>query len=172
MNDELKQLLGDVSWLSPRETAARADSGGVIDTVETCVRECASELNDLQATVRDTREAADETLAEMARLIYCLQVAIAEMHEDLQAADLQQEHRRLKLICEQMRDRLGEAEGIFEDLTRQPFRDEVVETADVDGWRRNDSFDTEVVAETVTPVIRIRDRLYRRARIVAGGPPL
>jgi hypothetical protein len=108
----------------------------------------------------------------MAQLTHSLQIAVADTRPALMEADLEQVHRRLQLICDQMRDVLAAGECLFEDLTGLPFDDEVIEKADVDGWRRNEAFESEVVAETVTPAIEIRRKLYRRARIVAGGPPL
>jgi len=171
-NADLRELLGDLSWLSPRESPAGEEGPGIAEAIEACIRDYASALSDATARAEAVEQRADEALADLANLAWGLELTVREIEQDLANAGLTGAHRRLRLVCDQMRDALAAREVEFEELTGLPFDDEVIERADVDGWRRNESFDSEVVAETVTPVIRIRKRLYRRARIVAGGPPL
>ncbi|MFO8078683.1 MAG: hypothetical protein R6V07_00130 [Armatimonadota bacterium] len=171
-NEKLSELAGDVSWLAPRSTCEATGEEGVLEAIEACVRDYATSLNEARAKAESRREETDACLAALADLIHSLDVTLAETEQDLSAMGLGQVHRRVRLVTDQMRDLLAVSDVIFEDLTGLPFEDDVIERSDVDGWRRSEDFETEIVAETVKPAIEVRGKLYRRARIVAGGPPL
>lgn len=120
--------------------------------------------NDVDAERRAAKRAysAGLTVAvELANHIFRLSAALEARQDNVL--------RQLDIVRQQMLEQLKLGQIAIADPRGLPA-DEVVSSVDVAGWRHGPEFTTQVVAETIEPIIFHRKELIRRGRVIMGGP--
>ena len=159
-------------WASVREREVPRD-----DEMVSPVAEVASVLQRLHEqrlasndeTLR-VREEGLRALAGQAVLTIQLEQALETYGDRLVEAGMKQVQRHLRVIKDQMLDALAAAGLEVGVPLGQPF-DAVVDAVHVEGWRHDERFDAEVVAEVREPIVRSGGRVVHQGRVVMGAPP-
>lgn len=127
---------------------------------------------DLDAAQEEGRQSRADGLARLARqavLVFQLESALSRYKDQLEGASFGGVHRHLRVLKDQMRDALREAEIEIIDPTGRPF-DDVVDKVEVEGWRHGPQFEAEVVAQVAEPLVMHDGALLRPGRVVMGAP--
>jgi len=104
------------------------------------------------------------------QLVCHLETALGDCQDAMDQADLSRPFRRLRIIKDQLKDHLARSGYRWQDPTGRPFTEELAEQVQVDGWRHDDQFTVETVAETREPVVLLDDELLLPGAVIVGAP--
>lgn len=133
------------------------------------LRHCQQELAAERAATRRAVAAGKSAAAEHAVFVFRLTEILTSKEKKLGEAGLDQLHRQLRVLSEQMLEALGATAFDVVDPLGRPF-DEVADVVDVVGWRHGAEYDREVVAETIEPIVHHEAVVIRHGRVIMGAP--
>jgi molecular chaperone GrpE (heat shock protein) len=108
-------------------------------------------------------------LAQQAALVIQLAATLERYQPDFTQASLKKVYRSLQITKDQMLDELRRV-GLEIIVPLGKTFDEVAQLVNVDGWRHQEHFTSEVVAEVIEPIVMYRNILVRPGRVVMGAP--
>lgn len=107
--------------------------------------------------------------AKQAVYIVQLGAALEDYEPVLKGASLQNIHRHLRIIKDQMLSALLQ-EGLEIIIPiNKPF-DEIADLVNVESWLHDEKFTSEMVAEVLEPIIYHKGSLIQMGRVVMGAP--
>lgn len=158
-------------WSAIRERPVPAPAELLSPSAElsAALQQCWRQLDDERARTREVAAEADAAAAEHAVLVHRLDTVLAGNEDALTAAGLGGVHRQLRILRNQMLAALKQTGLEIVDPVGRPF-DEVADAVRVLSRRNSADFSSEVVAETIEPIIRHGVETVRPGRVIVGAP--
>lgn len=158
-------------WPAIRERAVPAPAELLSPSAElgAALQRCWQQLDRERARTREVAADADAAAAEHAVLLHRFGIVLRDNEDALTAAGLGGVQRQLRILRDQMLAALKETGLEIVDPVGRPF-DEVADAVRVLYWRNEPEFSSQVVAETIEPIVRHGVETVRPGRVIGGAP--
>lgn len=154
----------DWDAFSPKAVTVDSDLLTPVGEVLAVLQRYRADVDEARAEVERARRKGLEALADEAVLVVEMEKVLARYEPDMADAPLRRAHRHLRILKDQMLDRL-KAEGLDVVRLRGLPYEGVAEIAEIDGWLHRAELDAEVVIDELEPAV-----LLRPGRVVMGAP--
>jgi len=159
----------DWSVFSEREVPYEVELLSPASETAAALQQCVSDVRTAREETEDVRSSGLSKLASQAVLVVQFEKALAFYEADFQKTALIKVYRHLRVLKDQMLDALKAAELEIIVPVGSPF-DEVADLVHVHGWRYDERYQAEIVAEVLEPLVRHRGRIVHLGRVIMGAP--
>ncbi|HVB25183.1 MAG TPA: nucleotide exchange factor GrpE [Ktedonobacteraceae bacterium] len=130
---------------------------------------CQTNLDEMQKTIENVRSEGLMVLAQQAIFAAQLEFALERSKLKLEQANLSKVYRSLRIIKDQMLTALQDANLKIIIPQGKKF-DEIADFVQVVGWKHQEEFTEEVVAEVIEPIVFYNNQLLKQGIVVMGAP--